>query len=225
MIARRTITALVGTAVAGLGLVVLAAPAQADTAVVVSGNLTDNGSEWTGATFMPGSVVSSSVTVTITATPGSNDEFYLLADGLLTDVDESRVCVARVDGDDTTWCFLEQGDTYTYAVDPTARNQLVTILVNDTGDQPLAGGFYVSHPSSIGAQTSFGASPAPHIQQFGLPELGTCAEAASDNLNWSGVASGGWGESWAQWINDGDGGFVCTRTLVYNTSQAAWEVE
>lgn len=103
-----------------------------------------------------------------------------------------------------TFGGVNTGLTVTYGVVPNP----------DSGDGGNSGG--TGSPS---------AAPGPHIQQFGVPESGTCDEAASDDLNWSGVESGGWGESWAQWINDGEGGFVCTRTLVYNTSQGAWEVD
>lgn len=44
-------------------------------------------------------------------------------------------------------------------------------------------------------------------------------------MNWAGVESGGWGKSWAQWMNDGAGGAVCTRTLIYNPARARWMVE
>jgi len=80
-------------------------------------------------------------------------------------------------------------------------------------------------PSGDSGSTDVVSGPGPHIQEFAMPETGTCDEAQSEGLNWGGAASGGWGESWAQWMNDGEGGFVCTRTLAYNTSTAAWEVE
>ena len=66
--------------------------------------------------------------------------------------------------------------------------------------------------------------PAPIFQQFGKPASGTCDAAAPATLNWSGVASGGWGESWAQWMNGGNGGAVCTRTLVYSSNLGSWNV-
>jgi hypothetical protein len=75
--------------------------------------------------------------------------------------------------------------------------------------------------SSGSASTS---APAPIVQQFGKPVIGTCAAAAPESLNWSGVANGGWGESWAQWINAGSGGAVCSRTLVYSNAQGRWIV-
>ena len=70
-----------------------------------------------------------------------------------------------------------------------------------------------------------GSTPPPVLQQFGKPSRLTCDEAASTNLNWGGSSSGGWGESWAQWMNDGAGGDVCTRTLAYSNAQGRWIVE
>ena len=66
--------------------------------------------------------------------------------------------------------------------------------------------------------------PPPEIQQFGKPASGTCNAAAPTTLNWSGVASGGWSESWSPWMNNGNGGAVCTRTLTYSSSQSKWIV-
>ena len=66
--------------------------------------------------------------------------------------------------------------------------------------------------------------PDPVVQQFGRPTVGTCAETALESLTWVGVSGGGWGESWAQWVNGGNGGSVCTRTLTYSSSQGRWTV-
>lgn len=66
-------------------------------------------------------------------------------------------------------------------------------------------------------------SPGSVLQQFAKPAMGTCDEAAAADLNWSGVASGGWSESWASW--DGFEGSVCTRTLVYSDALASWIVD
>lgn len=82
------------------------------------------------------------------------------------------------------------------------------------------GGFTSSSTSS----TSSSPGPAPVIQQFGKPTTGTCTDAASDELNWGGSFSGGWSESWAQWMNGGTGGSVCTRTLQYSGPRGAWVV-
>lgn len=68
------------------------------------------------------------------------------------------------------------------------------------------------------------SQPAPVLQQFGKPVSGTCGAAAPTSLNWSGVASGGWGESWAQWMNSDNGGSLCTRTLIYSNALTKWVV-
>ena len=74
------------------------------------------------------------------------------------------------------------------------------------------------------AESSAGVGPAAHIQQFTKSPSMTCDEAQPEGLNWSDAPSGGWGESWAQWPNDGRGGEVCVRTLFYNTSTGKWDV-
>jgi hypothetical protein len=68
------------------------------------------------------------------------------------------------------------------------------------------------------------STPDPVIQQFGSPVDSSCDAAAPDALNWSGVSGGGWSRSWAQWMNDGIGGAVCTRTLVYSTAASRWVI-
>jgi hypothetical protein len=65
--------------------------------------------------------------------------------------------------------------------------------------------------------------PSDVIQQVGIPESMTCADFRDDSLNWAGISSGGWTQSWAQWVNDGNGRAVCTRTLVY-TANRQWSV-
>jgi hypothetical protein len=78
--------------------------------------------------------------------------------------------------------------------------------------------------SSSDSASSSSSTPNPIFQQFGKPSFSTCDAVAPESLNWSGVVSGGWGESWAQWMNGGNGGAVCTRTLVYSTAQSRWIV-
>ena len=65
------------------------------------------------------------------------------------------------------------------------------------------------------------AGPADIVQQVGAP-AGGCATVDRLDLNWSGVATGGWGTSWAAWANAGRGGAVCTRTLTY--ANGAWKL-
>jgi len=74
------------------------------------------------------------------------------------------------------------------------------------------------------SSSSSGPGPAPVVQEFGKPSSDTCDAAQPEGLNWAGVSSGGWSESWAQWMNGGTGGFVCTRTLVYSNNLSHWVV-
>ena len=71
------------------------------------------------------------------------------------------------------------------------------------------------NPGGGGSSSDSSSGPEAAMQQFGKPDSMTCDEAQPEGLNWSGVPSGGWGESWAQWMNGGNGGTVCTRELVY----------
>ena len=107
---------------------------------------------------------------------------------------------------------------------PTARTARFTLTDGASNSQVIT---FNATPTGGGGQSSDSepsAEPAPIQQQFGKPSSGTCDAAAPATLNWSGVASTGWGESWAQWMNGGSGGAVCTRTLVYNTAQSRWIV-
>jgi hypothetical protein len=67
---------------------------------------------------------------------------------------------------------------------------------------------FISDPSLSNA-------PPDWLQQVGLPASGECTDIDDASLNQGGAASGGWGKSWAQWMNGGLGGAVCTRSLAY----------
>lgn len=75
------------------------------------------------------------------------------------------------------------------------------------------------------ASSTQDSSPTPLLQQFGKSLAATCDDAQPDGLNWGGASSGGWGESWSQWMSGNAGGFVCTRTLVYNNLLGHWVVD
>ena len=94
-------------------------------------------------------------------------------------------------------------------------------IVNQVGGAILAT-LTIVRPTTDSSDS--GQVPPPVVQQFGKPASGTCDAAAPVTLNWGGAGSGGWGESWAQWVNGGKGGAVCTRTLVYSNNLGAWTV-
>ena len=111
------------------------------------------------------------------------------------------------------------GTTPTTLAAGTYRIVLQYNALGVTGDVFTIGS---SGGTSSDSSTSTSTLPAPIVQQFTKPVTGTCVDAAPTSLNWSGVSSGGWGESWAQWPNGGNGGPVCTRTLTYSTSLSTW---
>ena len=132
-----------------------------------------------------------------------NPSNYLDPPGETTDI-TLEVTRCSVDwtnnGDDTYSCSGSTGATYRLLGDPLPPS-----------------------PSTGGSSSGTGGA-GEYIQQFAKSPSMTCDEAQPEGLNWSGAPSGGWGESWAQWPNDGRGGEVCVRTLFYNTSTGKWDV-
>lgn len=69
---------------------------------------------------------------------------------------------------------------------------------------------YCPRPSESG--------PPDVLQQVAAPATPDCATTRDASLDIGGAQAGGWGRSWAQWVNGGNGGAVCTRTLTYDRS-------
>lgn len=76
----------------------------------------------------------------------------------------------------------------------------------------------------IAAQTPGPGTPPPVLQQLPAAPSGTCAVTTTE-YDWGGSSAGGWSRSWAQWVNDGEGGPVCTRTLIYSNALRHWLVQ
>lgn len=80
--------------------------------------------------------------------------------------------------------------------------------------------YYDITVTASGGHGSTGPTRVPELplgdvlQQLGAPADG-CGSVMDASLNWAGVPSGGWSESWAAWANAGLGGKVCTRTLTH----------
>lgn len=68
-----------------------------------------------------------------------------------------------------------------------------------------------------------GPYPLPVQQSVGLPVSGSCADVDESLLEWGAEFKGGWGPSWQHWINDGQGGEICTRMITYVSSTGKWE--
>jgi len=189
-----SLTAAAALTAAGLGL---ATPAHA------TAQLTDNGNGSITAAGVGGNVVlffcDTSVSTAMCGRGGLN---FASATTPGTYQDGSTVNIAGSPGP------LPAG-TYTVTIVKLSGLTVVAQLANAT----------------IGESTTEGVSgstPPPVIQQFGKPNSITCDEAQPEGLDIGGASSGGWGESWAQWMNNGNGGPVCTRTLAYNNSTGKW---
>jgi len=179
---------------------------------------------------------------------GQPKNFYLYADEALTvDCQQDTNCVVTSNGtaektvyvnpDPLASCLAvpappgscESSILDTFRVAFKMQGILMTFDGSETGLTVTYGAAPTPDPGGGGDDGSGSAAvvsgPGPHIQQFPVPATGTCDEAQPEGLNWGGVSSGGWSESWSWWMHDGEGGHVCTRTLAYNTSMAAWEVD
>ena len=120
-------------------------------------------------------------------------------------------------------CAINVGVTRIYDISPAANNETFW-FTNFDGNYQQITITYESAASDEGSSDNAAPGPAPHVQQFELPVSGNCEDGAIEAMNWSGIPDGGWGDSWAQWANEGAGGAVCTRTVVYDTSTAKWTV-
>ena len=218
---RKPIAILAATAVAGLGLTALASPASAEPSVQINGKFNSEPSA------LPNSVEGSAVTVTVVQTFGS----YLLLKSEFLSLNGNECVPTDLDNEDSNPCSLNptSSPTATFSILPGANSETVTLINNSGGTIDTS--FTVTSTVQPGPdpdpdlESTSSSAPAPRIQQFEMPATGTCDEAQPGGLNWGGASSGGWGESWAQWMHEGQGGAVCTRTLAYNTSTGTWHVQ
>ena len=82
--------------------------------------------------------------------------------------------------------------------------------------------FLTSEVFVLDPMAASGEGPPPVLQQVGMPDTMKCTDVDDSHLNWSGVRSGGWTPSWAQWVRDGQGGPVCGRWLTYVSATGHW---
>ena len=162
---------------------------------------------WNGVTFADVSVAGE-----------VNDTFTLVNNGgvsgsLQNDTGTARRGSTNCTGGGFPACDSQAGSTHVFTVTQTGR-----LGVHGNVSQLL--GYITITSASAPSSSTANRGPAPVLQQFAKPATDTCDAAQPTGLNWSGVASGGWSESWAQWANGGRGGSVCTRTLGYSSGWA-----
>ena len=206
-IVRASISAVSAMSLAAIGLVAVAAPAQA------AGTTISLVCNYGG---VPRILNSPSITGSV-----ANDTVEVGSGGGL---DDANVSLSGVTGL-LTWSSSDTLLNRTYTITGSAPSYMTFTVTsgscNGSSVTLSINGGSESGGSSSG-MTSF--SPVPITQQFGRPLTGTCDAAAPLTLNWGGVEGGGWSESWAQWMGAGLGGSVCTRTLTYSDGLARWVV-
>ena len=177
-------------------------------------------------------VPASAATVTVTVTcNGSNN---LVASPSLVDISgyDTLAVVNDATGADiqrtqtpagvSGSSHVTNGATANYTTSP--GNLIFTSQGGSCSGKTVQISMYSGGGSSGGSASRSGSSPKPLVQQFGKPASESCDTVASVSLDWAGITSGGWGESWAQWMNGGNGGAVCTRTLIYSDNLGSWTI-
>ena len=122
--------------------------------------------------------------------------------------------------------FLSAGATLTVTMATTGSE---TIIISRSPGRTYNYAFTVTSGGGGGGGGSSSvrstvSAPADVMQQVGVPADGKCSSIVDATLNWAGVSSGGWGTSWAQWMNGGKGGAVCNRALFYDLGLSKWGV-
>lgn len=201
---RRLSSALIAMAVLGTGFVSIPSAQAAVFSVTATGNRTVS----PNTLVVSPTSVSAAVGDTFTLNFGLGGAFTFL-----TVINSTGAVSASGTPCTATACQIAPGS-----------NLSLTVVSQGTLTLDMTGTVVTLTLGAGGSSSSVSTGPAPIVQQFGLPVSGTCDAAASKDLNWAGVSAGGWAISWGQWMNGGKGGAVCSRTLVYSATKAAWTV-
>lgn len=67
-------------------------------------------------------------------------------------------------------------------------------------------------------------APAPILQQLPANADGTCAGISDAAFAYGTGLTGGWHGAWAQWVNSGHGGLVCSRTMIFDSTANRWTI-
>ena len=183
------------------------------------------------------SAAASPSAITITCTGSGGGPYSLTLSSTSVSLSSGDTFTLTNNSGTTMNVTLPNGSTFATGTSPLLDTASATITTTASGSVFIqgagaqAGGncLFSSRNLSLsipggGGSSSSSNTPAPATQQFGKPASGTCDAAQPAGLDWAGVPSGGWANSWAEWMNSGTGGFVCTRTLVYSTALTTWVI-
>lgn len=162
------------------------------------------------------------------AVPGCQPVDYRLPAGSAVDFRPTAGCVYvgynLLEGDPTV---IVSSTVSTFTVLLTGNAQWVAVLASDSTVSPYYDQWVYSCGATLPSDSSHSSwtlvdycpqpKPPDVLQQVGATGDDPCSTLDAAALNVGGAEPGGWGRSWAQWVNDGRGGAVCTRTLTYSS--------
>jgi len=130
----------------------------------------------------------------------------------------SRFTVHNVDCAGTLPYVIVQGTVGAFAGSGTrlANGGSATFTLGSTSGLMIVQAFSAGAPRiTVTVTTDVIPEPTVHdeFQQVGVPASGDCADVPPTVGHYPGYPIGGWSRSWAQWINNGAGGPVCTREV------------
>jgi hypothetical protein len=111
--------------------------------------------------------------------------------------------------------YIRQGVTTVTQVTIAYKGQATISAPTTLGSYTIAASLAPIPPVSLIVTDTPINEPMAHdeFQQVGVPASGDCADVAPEVGHYPGYPIGGWSKSWAQWINNGTGGAVCTREV------------
>jgi hypothetical protein len=105
-----------------------------------------------------------------------------------------------------------------------AAGTWIEITGFNAGDMAFRTYVTTGSPTPENGTDNIATGPIPVMQQVGAHGTSTCSAVDDSALAFGSGVHGGWTMSWAQWANDGSGGSVCTRTLIYEGNTSHWSV-
>ena len=166
----------------------------------------------------PSTISGNSFSITNSADPGPILAVYGAVAGTVTDV--SLAPAVTTNCDTSSDCTFPSGQTLNFEITASSATQYVYVQYSSA--TPVLLTILPTAASGGGSGAAQVSGPGEHVQQTGRSPEDDCAAVDRPDLNWSGVSSDGWSPSWSYWINDGEGGPVCTRTLVFDGSLGRW---
>jgi hypothetical protein len=164
------------------------------------------------ASYTTGTQYTVSYSGSVVLAPGT---YWIGARGTSSGTPSQAICLTDSGGVQSPWSIDKVTAPWWYYTDSSGASY-------DSGTGANQFVPFISLSGSEAGASGGGAVPPPVMQQFGKPGAESCDQNASAHLNWSGVASGNWTQSWAMWPNGGAGGPVCNRVLWYDSNSSRW---